>query len=132
MTPDTLMRFRPYLTIYTQSPAPGAEGAPILIQRALALAGQSGADIAVAPPSPFPTQPQTAEQAAAASAAPPQAKAEAGPERLIAVEATAHGRDGGVYVRYAVLRLAATSPQGYDIRDWERGSLPAENAKLTD
>jgi hypothetical protein len=46
----------------------------------------------------------------------------------MAVDATGHSRDGGVYFRHAVLRLSTDNPQGYDVLDWRRGSLPDEDA----
>ena len=137
MTPDILSRFRPYLTIYTQSQVPNAKDAPPIIQHALALAaGSAGeaADLPTAPavasaPASSAAMPQVAENPMSSS--PGQARPE-GDAHMISVEATARGRDGGVYVRFAVLRLDAASPQGYKILDWERGSLPDEGAKVTD
>ena len=141
MTPEILARVRPYLTIYTQSAEPSGKGAPLIVQQALALAAQlsgdspddndtntdAGTGAGPISPSPANAPPNGPATPAAASANP----ADKGDERLIAVEATGRSRDGGVYVRRAVLRLGGDNPQGYDILDWERGSLPAETAKLS-
>ena len=139
MTPKTLALVRPYLTIYTASAEPDAKDAPRVIQQAIALAAQSPDDDSAGDtstgdpnmPAATPAAPSTSPSApAAATPGVPQAKAEE--ERVIAVEATARSRDGGVYVRTAVLRLKPDGPQGYDVLDWERGSLPDETAKVSD
>jgi general secretion pathway protein K len=150
MTPDTLARVRPYLTIYTQSGQPNAEGAPRIILQALALAAQlpddgagsdantpadpntpPGAGPPVDPNTPSPNPPG-APNTAVSAAQPGQPQTGPEDQRVVAVEATGKSRDGGVYVRIAVLRLTPTNPQGYDVLDWERGALPFESAKVSD
>jgi hypothetical protein len=46
-------------------------------------------------------------------------------EQLIAAQVTAHSRDGGVFVRYGVLKLDTENPKGYAVLDWQRGTLDA-------
>ena len=47
----------------------------------------------------------------------------AGDERMIEAQITAHSRDGGVFVRYAVLKLAPEDKKAYSVLDWRRGTL---------
>jgi general secretion pathway protein K len=127
MTPEILARARPYLTIYGKSAKPNPKGAPAIIQRALSLSGEgtvveeekSPVNMTPlpepgAPPPPQPEAPQAAPEE----------------ERLIAVEAEAHSRDGGTFIREAVLRLKPENPERYDILDWRRGEPDQAAAKL--
>ena len=59
----------------------------------------------------------------AAPGAAPEAKAQTGEERLIEAQAIARSRDGGVFVRYAVLKLVPQGPKAYSVLDWRRGTL---------
>jgi general secretion pathway protein K len=125
MTPDTLARVLPYLTLYTQSPEPNTNSAPLIIQRAVALekvfsTGDEEDDSDTSPAAPA----QGAAQAQDGGGAKPE-------ERVIAVDATGHSRDGGVFLRHAVLHLSTNSPQGYDVLDWRRGGLPDNAAKVS-
>jgi general secretion pathway protein K len=133
MTPDILSQVRPYLTIYSQSAEPNEKNAPPIIQRALAMAAQLTEDGADAPEAGASPPAAAAGSAAAPGSASASNNPQANPkeERLISVEAIGRSRDGGVYVRSAVLRLEPDNPQGYKVLDWQRGSLPAENAKVT-
>ncbi len=45
----------------------------------------------------------------------------AGP--ILEIEATAHGSDGAVYVRSAIVRVDSSVPRGYTVLDWHRGDL---------
>ena len=103
MTPAIMASARPFLTLYSKAPAPGGSGAPHVVQRALALAARSdeGGDTPQAP-----------------GGKPPPAD-----EKLIAAQITAHSRDGGVFVRTAVLSLEPQGAQPYSVLDWERGVL---------
>ena len=130
MTPAIMASVRPYLTIYSQTPAPDGKSAPLLIQRAIALAPhlqvseQANAkpdakpQAASAQQSPDPQQPANAQTPA--NAAPQQLPAD---ERLIAAHVTARSRDGGVFVRYAVLKLQPQGSQPYTVLEWQRGAL---------
>jgi hypothetical protein len=42
---------------------------------------------------------------------------------VIAAQITAHGREGGIFVRYAVLRLEADEAKAYSVLEWQRGTL---------
>jgi general secretion pathway protein K len=154
MTPEILTSVRPYLSIYTEAASPDAKTAPLAIQRALAIAAKTeGGDEDDRPASAAPSSPPT--QAAGASApqigavlppaqgagaavppaAAPAAKAASGEQRLIEAQITAQSRDGGVFVRYAVLRLEQEGPKAYAVLDWRRGTLddaprqPAANSR---
>jgi general secretion pathway protein K len=109
MTPDILASVRPYLTIYTSAPAPDGKAAPLLVQRALVLAARAQDDDAEAPK---PAAPAPATQQPVAE------------ERVIAAEVTGHSREGGVFVRYAVLRLEPDGAKSYSVLDWRRGAAP--------
>jgi general secretion pathway protein K len=106
MTPAIQSSVRPYLTIYTQEAEPNVKFAPSVIRRAVALSAQRPDDKEAAPETKAEGKPQGG-----------------GDERLIAAQITARGRDGGVFVRYAVLQLEAEEPKGYAILDWQRGTL---------
>jgi general secretion pathway protein K len=110
MTPAIMASVRPYLTIYTQEPGPDGKNAPPLIQRAIALAAR---------------QPVDDGEAEATPEAKPEAKPQAAhpDDKLIAAEITARSRDGGVFVRTAVLNLEPQGAQPYFVLQWERGSL---------
>jgi len=130
MTPEILASVRPYLTIHTEAAAPEAKGASLVIQRALAIAAkaskedgddeeaaQSGAPAAPAlQPAAAGTPPAAAIAAANPGAAP-------GEQRMIEAQVTAHSRDGGVFVRYAVLKLESQDSKAYAVLDWRRGAL---------
>ena len=42
---------------------------------------------------------------------------------MIEAQITARGRDGGVFVRYAVLKLESQGSKAYSVLDWRRGTL---------
>lgn len=106
MTPEILSRVRPYLTLYTTSDQPDPRHAPVLVRRALALAAQDaeGATSPAPPPESDPVPGAEKENA----------------ERIVSVRVTAKSRNGGLYVRRAVLRLTPESGKGYKVLDWER------------
>jgi general secretion pathway protein K len=112
MTPAILTSVRPYLTIYTEAAEPNAKNAPLLIQRAIALAARIPAG-----------------DGETAPAEKPDAKPQAAEEHLIAAEITARSRDGGVFVRTAVLRLEPESAKAYSVPDWQRGALDDGNRR---
>ncbi|HKY19226.1 MAG TPA: hypothetical protein VJL82_09860 [Rhizomicrobium sp.] len=116
MTPAILASVRPYLTIHTASAAPGGRNLTLPVQRAIALANRA-----------------VPQQDEAADAAPkPAAKSqEAAEEQVIAAEITARGRDGGIFVRYAVLKLESQNPKPYTVLDWQRGILD-DRGKVSD
>lgn len=153
MTPEILTSVRPYLSIYAEAASPEAKAAPLAIQRALAIAAKTGdgdeddqpASGAASSP-PAPPAGVSAPPAGAAPAAPgagtvaapgtaPAAKAAAGEARLIEAQITARSRDGGVFVRYAVLKLEQGEAKAYSVLDWRRGVLddvphrPAANSR---
>src|SRR5262249_33023176 len=120
MTPDTLALARPYLSIYTQSGQPNAEGASDVVRRALALAKQkirageaaaegddadqdnaddddSGDDAGSDAGKPDTAQDKDDSDDAAQSQA-------AHDERVIDVEVYARSADGGVYLRHAIVQ----------------------------
>jgi general secretion pathway protein K len=106
MTPAILASVRPFLTIYTKEPEPGGKGAPFMVQRAIALAARQTAD--------------GEETQQAPGTNPPSPPAD---EKLIAAQITAHSRDGGIFVRTAVLSLEPQGAQSYSVLDWARGVL---------
>jgi general secretion pathway protein K len=123
MTPEILASVRPYLTIYTGVPAPEAKTAPAVIQRAIALAARispddDNTDDADSATAQSGTLPQA--QAAPAQAGAKQSSSE---ERLIEANIIARSRNGGVFVRYAVLRLNQENGKAYSVLDWRRGVL---------
>jgi general secretion pathway protein K len=142
MTPDTLAQVRPYLTLYTSGNEPNSKGAPAVIQRAMALervfAGgvnggdgddsDSDTDNDAAQPSP-PQQQARTPGAPGAPGAPAQTRSQ--DERIVSIDAIGYSRDGGVYVRHAVLHLPSDNTQGYDVLDWQRGALPGEDTKIS-
>jgi general secretion pathway protein K len=139
MTPEILTSVRPYLTIHAEAAAPDAKIAPLVIQRALALAAKAAKedsdaeDSSTPPGAPAPAG-QAAAQPAAGTAPPPAAVAGAKPAapadaRLIETQITAHSRDGGVFVRYAVLKLEPQGSKAYSVLDWRRGTLDAPRGK---
>jgi general secretion pathway protein K len=139
MTPQALASVRPYLTIHAETAAPEAKTAPLVIQRALAMAARATKedgddDTAATPPpaaaaaplasaGPAPAQPGggAAPPAAAIAAAKPGATPQ--DDRMIEAQITAYSRDGGVFVRYAVLKLAPEGANAYSVLDWRRGTL---------
>ena len=136
MTPDILARVRPYLTLYTGSPEPNTNRAPLVIQRAVALESRfSEGDDSDEPADsnslqdPGANAPPLQPGAAPSAGAPAQGDAKAQDQRVIAVDAVGYSRDGGVYSRHAVLRLSSQGAQGYDVLDWQHASLPDESAK---
>jgi general secretion pathway protein K len=129
MTPDAVARVRPYLTLYTSTNEPNVKGAPAVIQRAMTLdrlfsGGANGGDgdDSDSDTDSDTAQPKQAAAPGAPGAASGQGKAE--DERVVGIDAIGHSRDGGVYVRHAVLHLPSSNAQGYDVLDWQRGSLP--------
>lgn len=128
MTPEILASVRPYLSIHAETAAPDAKVAPLVIQRALAMAAKTkGDDDHVSEPSaasPAQSNPPPA-LAALPPAAIPTAKPAVAPggERMIEAQITAHSRDGGVFVRHAVLKLAPEGGKAYAVLDWRRGTL---------
>ena len=139
MTPAIVATVRPYLTIYTQKAAPEEQNASLVIRRAMALAANASSNRLAAPAGTTPgdppvapaqgTTPDANSPGAAANPGAPQANAVAKPprsggnERVIAAQVTARSRDGGVFVRYAVLRLDTDKLAGYAVLDWQRGTL---------
>ncbi len=108
MTPEILSKVRPYLTLYTTSDQPDPRHAPVLVRRALALAAQDPDDAAGTAPPPEPGPAQDAEKANA--------------ERIVSVRVTAKSRNGGLFVRQAVLRLTTENKKGYRVLEWERSA----------
>jgi len=134
MTPDILAAARPYLTIYTETAAPDAKNAPPVIRRAIVLAARAspeeddGADdTADAAPAAQPAAPLPPQAGAPPppQPAPSQARAKPlpGEDRLIEAEIVARSRNGGVFVRYAVLRPGAKDGKAYSVLDWRHGVL---------
>ena len=134
MTSDRLASVRPYLTIYTEVPAPDAKNAPPVVQRAIALAARISPDEEQESDPPPPAATPVVQSAAAAPAqpgaapaqtasAPPGAKLPFGEDHLIEAEVVARSRNGGVFVRYAVLRLRQEGDKAYSVLDWRRGAL---------
>jgi len=103
MTPAIMASVRPFLTLYSKEPAPGGKGAALVVQRVLALAARSA-------------EGGETPQVSGGKSAPAD-------EKLIAAQITAHSRDGGVFVRTAVLSLEPQGAQPYSVLDWERGVL---------
>lgn len=129
MTPDVLAKVRPYLTLYTTTNEPNIKGAPAVIQRAMALdrlfsGDDSGDKDSDTEDAALSSNPQQGEGDAASQAASPAKSALSREEQVIGIDAIGHSRDGGVYVRHAVLHLPSGTAQGYDVLDWERGNLP--------
>lgn len=131
MTPEILGSVRPYLSIYSDKAAPDAKTAPLVIQRALAMAAGTSEkveDAVQAPPvsglpgAPPPAQLPGAPSAQPGAAAVEAASAAAAEEHLIEAEIVARGGDGGVFVRYAVLRFQEGG-KAYSVLDWRRGAL---------
>ena len=127
MTPQILASVRPYLSVYSGAAAPDARSAPPVIQRALAMsAGAAGADSGAGRPS-LPSLPANIPQPTliaplklpAASAAP---DSEAGADPVIEAQIVAHGSDGGIFVRHAVVKLQDDG-KAYTVLDWKRGTL---------
>jgi general secretion pathway protein K len=130
MTSQILASVRSYLTIHTEAAAPDAKIAPLVIQRALAMAAKAKEDDGDAsePASAPPAQstPPAALAGLPPAAVPTAAKpasGTAGDERMIEAQITAHSRDGGVFIRYAVLKLAPEDKKAYSVLDWRRGTL---------
>ena len=130
MTPAILESVRPFLTIYTDAAAPDGKDAPPVVQRAIALAAQAP-DAAQASDNVPP--PDSVKQSVLA--AQPDAKSPVSDEKgpLIAAQITAQSREGGVFVRYAVVRLNQENAAAYTVLDWRRGVLDdTSSAKLSD
>jgi general secretion pathway protein K len=132
MTPEILASVRPYLSIYAEAATPDARIAPLVIQRALAMAARARKEGEDEPSAPSggaaqPAVPQPGAMALPAAAV-PSAKPGAKPaapeeERMIEAKITAHSRDGGVFVRYAVLKLAPECGKASSVLDWRRDTL---------
>jgi general secretion pathway protein K len=140
MTPEIFAAARPFLTIFTDVAAPEPKGAPLQVQRALALepqirresgpAAEGGAAAANGddsdqdsdsngensgqPPAQSPSNSATPKPAAPKSA-------DSGAAIVADVEVTARA-GGSVFVRYAVLRFGSDKPAGYDVLEWRRGT----------
>lgn len=140
MTPETYKAVRPYLTLYTSIDKPDADGAPMVIRNALALAAheQSETDATAdgsapnaAPTAPQPNAPsQTAAQANQGPAAPqagnaPGASANKPPERVLAINVVATDHAGGTFVRDAIVKFDGSNSASYTMLDWRRGELAA-------
>lgn len=127
MTPEIFALARPYLTIYTTAPSPDPNAASDVVQHALALAATSAAQTAQAgpggPANAPPSQPQPPGVVPPGAPGGPQAPNTA-PAVVAEVDILAHSADGGVFARYAVLRLDAQNPKGYAVLEWRRGVLP--------
>jgi len=131
MTPEILASVRPYLTIHAEAAAPDAKIAPQLIQRALAIAAKATKEdddnSSAAPSNAAAPAAQAAPQPGAATALPaaaaPAAKPAPADVRIIEAQITARSRDGGVFVRYAVLKLEPQGSKAYSVLDWRRGVL---------
>jgi general secretion pathway protein K len=148
MTPAIFASVHPYLTIHTSDAAPDGKAAPLVIQRAVALAAQAEQDAgdedtepaqAPAPASSAPASAPSAAQMPAAQAPAPQAPpsgaaqaATAGEERVIAAEVIGQSREGGLFKRVAVLRLEPDSAKGYVVLDWQRGVIDDADGKFKD
>jgi hypothetical protein len=48
---------------------------------------------------------------------------------VIAAEITARSHEGGVFVRYAVLKLEPGEAKAYSVLDWQRGALTEPTQK---
>jgi len=131
MTPEILASVTPYLSIHTAAAAPEAKTAPLVIQRALAMAARASEEDGEEAPPPSGSAAQasggppagSAPAAAVPAAAVPTAKPSAGEERMIETQVIARSRDGGVFVRYAVLKLEQEGAKAYSVLDWRRGAL---------
>jgi general secretion pathway protein K len=127
MTPDALAKVRPYLSLYTSTNEPNIKGAPAVIQRAMALdrlfsGGVNGGD---SDEGDSDTDSQTAQpKEPGGGPGAPAGADRTEDERIVGIDAVGRSRDGGVYVRHAVLHLPSANAQGYDVLDWQRGSLP--------
>lgn len=129
MTPEILATVRPYLTIHTEAAAPDAKLASSVIQRAIALTAKLSPDegeefdlSSATPATPAAAPAQIGAQTQPASAQ-PGAKPATGEDHLVEVEVVAKSRNGGVFVRYAVLRLRPEGDKAYSVLDWRRGAL---------
>jgi general secretion pathway protein K len=132
MTPEILDSVRPYLTIYSEAAAPDAKTAPLVIQRALAMAARASeteGNVAQAPPAVSPpTVPSPVQTGGGPPAQPGNipvgaAQAALGAEHLIEAEIIAHSSDGGVFVRYAVIKIPEGAKARISVLDWRRGTL---------
>jgi general secretion pathway protein K len=125
MTPQLFAQMSPYATVYTNAAAPDPRTAPPIIQQALAFAAAIQPVGSQAPPASPP--PAAAQPAAAAAPAPgadtltqPAAGAGQRSSVVASVDVVAHSREGGVFARHAVIRLAPNNPKGYVVLDWQR------------
>jgi general secretion pathway protein K len=106
MTPELYVSAAPYLTIYTEDDTPKPASAPDIIVEALALAAREDAA----------GQQDGGDAVASAASGPPGPAAPS----VVNVEVTARDRDGGVFVRRAILRLDSDQPSGFVILAWSR------------
>jgi general secretion pathway protein K len=128
MTPELLALVRPHLTIHTDTAQPTTNNTSLIVRRALALAARAPAkDAADAEiPNSAPVAAAVSAGAAAFTAGTPEATARpahAGDEEIALLDITARAFNGGVFVRYAVLKLGTSHPKGYVVLDWRRGDL---------
>ena len=120
MTPAIFASVRPYLTIHASAPAPDGKKAPLLVQRAITLAARTQDDGEETDTPP----PATPSLGTPPAQAPPKAPAQTPQdEQVIAAEITARSREGGVFVRTAILRLEPGDAKAYSVLDWQRGAL---------
>jgi general secretion pathway protein K len=138
MTPEIFAAVRPYLTVYTDKDQPDAQNAPAMVQRALLLAARQmpaddaadtkGATGPSAPAAYDPDAPPPATDAAAPVGAKPASSDAKNPDAVVvSVEVIAQLAAGSVFVRHAVLRLDPANPKGYEVLDWRRGDLAAND-----
>jgi general secretion pathway protein K len=116
MTPQIFAAARPYLTIFTDADAPkDRKLMSPAVARAMEIAASAGGGPAVAGDN------------TATSQQPPSSE-------VVTIRATARGRDGGIFVRQAVLSIAPDTLKepdninGYLVLDWRRGVIQAGTA----
>jgi general secretion pathway protein K len=126
MTPDVLAKVRPYLTLYTATNEPNLKGAPAVIRRAMTLDRLFSGGVNGDGDSDADSDTETSQAPSKQPA--PEATQD---ECTVSIDAIGHGRTGGIYVRHAVLHLPSGNAQGYDVLDWQRGSLPDEGTSVS-
>lgn len=142
VTPAMYDAARPYLTMYGDRDAPDPRGAAPVVAQALAAAAMIGAtnasnaapaaaSVNAAPattmgaPASGNAPPNTANvgDSGTPSSPPANAAATATASAVITVDATAASRDGGVFVRHAVVKIDNAEAKGYRVLAWERGAV---------
>lgn len=141
VTPAMYDAARPYLTIYGDSDAPDPQGAAPVVAEALAAAAMTGgtnassaAPAAAAASNTASTSPGSSDSddaatdtAAAGAGGTPSsslsanAAAPAAASVVITIDATAASKDGGIFVRHAVVKIDGSEAKGYRVLAWERG-----------